>query len=189
MSTRRSTSRTCTGGRNKSESTRPSIVTSVPIPRARERTTASARRGLRASVRSAWRRSFISQSHHRIDLRRPARGHHRRSQSDGGEEQRDDQERHRVGGGHAEQQTPEHPGESARGDHAYDRAEDHEPRSLTHHQPEHITAPPPRATRPPNLGVRGGTREAMTPAKPNARRTHGPAANPASRDALARRGV
>src|SRR5438477_12159624 len=53
MSTRRSTSRTGAGGRSQSEAARPSLVTSVPIPRARERTMASANRGLRARRRRA----------------------------------------------------------------------------------------------------------------------------------------
>src|SRR2546421_9270584 len=46
--------------------------------KARERTTASANLGLRASVRSAWRRSLISQRHHRIDPRSATGGEPRR---------------------------------------------------------------------------------------------------------------
>src|SRR5207248_6859603 len=84
---------------------------------------------------------FISQRHHRIDLHRPAGGHHRRSQGDGGKQQRNHQECQGIGGGHTEQQTLEHTSDSDRGDDAYTSTKNYETCSFEHHQPEHVTSP------------------------------------------------
>src|SRR5207237_8065728 len=74
---------TWAGGRNSSASTTPKSVAFAPTPSARQTIAAATSPGLRANVRSAYRRSFISQRHHRIDPRgAPGRGPRRRQTSD-----------------------------------------------------------------------------------------------------------
>src|SRR5207302_5406663 len=65
--------------------TRAKTAAVAPMPKASVRATGTENPGWRARRRSAWRASnteslFISQRHHRIDLRRPARGEITRKQ-------------------------------------------------------------------------------------------------------------
>src|SRR5437773_545545 len=64
-----------------------------------------------------------------------------RSQGDADQDRRNDQERHRVGGCHAEQKACKHARDCHRADQPDDNADDDEPHSLAHHQPKHVGSP------------------------------------------------
>src|SRR2546427_1123219 len=92
--------------------TRAKTAAVAPMPKASVRATGTETPGWRASRRSAWRASnteslFISQRHHRIDARRPARGEITRYQRDDREQGHDAHERRGIARADAVQERRE----------------------------------------------------------------------------------
>src|SRR2546426_3865222 len=94
--------------------TRAKTAAVAPMPKASVSATGTENPGWRARRRSAWRASnteslFISQRHHRIDPRRPARGEVTRNQRDEREQRYDAHERRGIARADPVQQRREEP--------------------------------------------------------------------------------
>src|SRR5688572_26165495 len=80
------------GGRNITAFTRLKMAVLAPIPRPSVRTATTVKPGFFSNWRNANRRSFITQSHHRIDFGGPSRRDVGRQESDRAKQNRNNDE-------------------------------------------------------------------------------------------------
>ena len=106
---------------------------------------------------------FVTQSHHRINARRPSRRNVARDERRRREQRRDSGERRHVGRRHAEQQAANQlRGRRSAGEADRD-ARRREPHRFAQHHSQHVGAVAPSARRTPISCVRSATAYAMTP--------------------------
>src|SRR5436305_7052356 len=140
-------------GLSKTPFTRAKTAAVAPMPKASVRTTGTENPGCRTRRRSAWRATnseslLISQRHHRIDPRRPARGEITRDQRDDREQGHDPYEGHRIVRADAVQERRKQPSDGEG-----DQDADYDPRCreadpIAHHLRHHIA--PARPEREPD---------------------------------------
>src|SRR5438874_11811111 len=133
--------------------TRAKTAAVAPMPKASVRATGTENPGWRARRRSAWRASnteslFISQRHHRIDPRRPARREITRDQRDEREQSYDSPESRGIARADAVQERRKQPSDGEG-----DQDADYDPRCreadpIAHHLRHHIA--PARPEREPD---------------------------------------
>src|SRR5437763_80880 len=129
--------------------TRAKTAAVAPMPRASVRATGTENPGWRARRRSAWRASntkslFISQRHHRIDPRRPARGEIARNQRNEREQCYDAHERRRIGRANTVQERREQPRDGQGGHDSQPDPRRREPDPITHDLRHHVSTARPQ---------------------------------------------
>src|SRR5256885_1551992 len=136
-------------GRSSTASTTLKIAVHAPMPSASESTAAAVKPGRVRNMRAAYLRSchslfiaqpssFVSQCHHRIDLRGASGRHVAGQEGDAYEQQRDEREDGRVGGADAIEQAGQYARQGERGADADADARERERHALPDDEAQHV---------------------------------------------------
>src|SRR6266516_2504261 len=143
-------------GLSKTPFTRAKTAAVAPMPRASVRTTGTENPGCRTRQRSAWRATnseslLISQRHHRIDPRRPARGEITRNQRNNRKQCHDAYERRGIARPDSVQERREQPSDGQGDQDADPDPHSRQPNPIAHDLRHHVSAARPEREPDPEL--------------------------------------